>query len=200
MLGMATGPVEVLKAGSARVVRQPGDGSCLFHSLAHGLQRVGLNEGASAASLRREIAAFIEKNPNLEISDSPLKDWVRTARACTDHAASSHTHYSREPAHALVARACRRPVSTSKSASCICASSAAPPASFGANDRRARPSPQVLWDSGASVSAYCRKMTTGNVWGGGIEMAALSHLRRVKVLVYQQAPAGARSSTAAGRD
>ncbi len=35
-----------------RVVPQPGDGSCLFHSLAY-----GLGGGASATALRRECAA-----------------------------------------------------------------------------------------------------------------------------------------------
>ena len=72
MLGMQSGPVEVLRHGSARVVRQPGDGSCLFHSMCHGLK-----DGSSASSLRREVAAFISENPSLMISDSPLKDWVR---------------------------------------------------------------------------------------------------------------------------
>jgi hypothetical protein len=37
----------------------------------------------------------------------------------------------------------------------------------------------------ASVSKYCSKMASGGVWGGGIEMAALSHARRVNVHVYQ---------------
>ena len=74
MLGMQSGPVEVLRHGSARVVRQPGDGSCLFHSLSHGLR-----DGSSASSLRREVASFISENPGLMISDSPLKDWVRLA-------------------------------------------------------------------------------------------------------------------------
>lgn len=54
-----------------RVICQPGDGSCLFHSLAF-----GLGEGASASSLRREIAMFIMKNPSLEIADTPLRQWV----------------------------------------------------------------------------------------------------------------------------
>ena len=36
-----------------------------------------------------------------------------------------------------------------------------------------------------SVSKYCSKMASGGVWGGGIEMAALSHARRVNVHVYQ---------------
>jgi hypothetical protein len=36
-----------------------------------------------------------------------------------------------------------------------------------------------------SVSKYCSKMAGGGVWGGGIEMAALSHSRRVNVHVYQ---------------
>ena len=101
-----------------RIVGQPGDGSCLFHSLAHGLR-----DGSSASSLRREISTFIQDHPTLEISDSPLKDWV-------------------------------------------------------------------LWDSNQSVSAYCRRMAQGGVWGGGIEMAAVAHMRRVHVHVYQSAAGG----------
>ena len=56
----------------ARVVRQPGDGSCLFHSMSYGLK-----DGSNATRLRSEICAFIKKNPNLEISDTPLSDWVK---------------------------------------------------------------------------------------------------------------------------
>lgn len=97
---------------------QPGDGSCLFHSLSHGLR-----DGSTATGLRRQIATFIAVNPNLEIADSPLKEWV-------------------------------------------------------------------LWDSGTNVSAYCRRMTTGTVWGGGIEMAACSRLKKVNVYVYQQIGSG----------
>lgn len=44
---------------------------------------------------------------------------------------------------------------------------------------------QVFWDSGSSVASYCRRMAQGGVWGGGIEMAAVSHLKRVNVFVYQ---------------
>jgi hypothetical protein len=118
LLGMQSGPVEVLKHGAARVVRQPGDGSCLFHSLSHGLA-----DGSSANKLRREVAEFISANPSLMISDSPLKDWV-------------------------------------------------------------------LWDSGSTVAAYSRKMSMGGVWGGGIEMAAVSHLKHVNVYVYQSSAGG----------
>ena len=118
LLGMQSGPVEVLKHGAARVVRQPGDGSCLFHSLSHGLA-----DGSSANKLRRETAEFISANPSLMISDSPLKDWV-------------------------------------------------------------------LWDSGSTVAAYSRKMSMGGVWGGGIEMAAVSHLKHVNVYVYQSSAGG----------
>jgi hypothetical protein len=78
---------------SGRVVRQPGDGSCLFHSLSYGLA-----DGTSASQvrdtavphppppptlpcdgalqLRRELASFVLKHPDLEIADDPLKDWV----------------------------------------------------------------------------------------------------------------------------
>ena len=118
LLGMQSGPVEVLRRDACRVIRQPGDGSCLYHSLSHGLR-----DGSTAHGLRRQIAAFIESNPSLEISDSPLKDWV-------------------------------------------------------------------LWDSGNSVATYCRRMAQGGVWGGGIEMAAVSHMKRVNVFVYQASAGG----------
>ena len=118
LLGMASGPVEVLKSSLARVVRQPGDGSCLFHSMAHGLR-----DGSSASSLRRDICNFINEHPTLEIADSPLKEWI-------------------------------------------------------------------LWDSGTSVSDYCAKMKSQGVWGGGVEMAAASHLKGVNVYVYQQSGGG----------
>jgi hypothetical protein len=118
LLGMASGPVEILKSSLARVVRQPGDGSCLFHSMAHGLR-----DGSSASSLRRDICNFINEHPTLEIADSPLKEWI-------------------------------------------------------------------LWDSGTSVSDYCAKMKSQGVWGGGVEMAAASHLKGVNVYVYQQSGGG----------
>lgn len=56
----------------ARVVRQPGDGSCLFHSLAHGLHGT-----CTAQGLRREIATFLQQNPSLKIAGDTLDDWVR---------------------------------------------------------------------------------------------------------------------------
>lgn len=57
---------------SARVVRQPGDGSCLFHSMSY-----GYGQGYNATRLRSEICAFIAQNPDLKISDTPMKDWIR---------------------------------------------------------------------------------------------------------------------------
>eukprot|EP00930_Biecheleria_cincta_P072160 TRINITY_DN59600_c0_g1_i1.p1 TRINITY_DN59600_c0_g1~~TRINITY_DN59600_c0_g1_i1.p1 ORF type:complete len:401 (-),score=48.03 TRINITY_DN59600_c0_g1_i1:11-1213(-) len=60
---------------SARVMRQPGDGSCLFHSLLHGLRSNG--ESGTAASLRRELAGFLQQNPSLQIAGDTLEEWVR---------------------------------------------------------------------------------------------------------------------------
>ena len=68
--GTSTLPGAILK--DARVVRQPGDGSCLFHSLSYGLQ-----DRSNASSLRAELCSFIRKNSNLTISDTPLSDWVK---------------------------------------------------------------------------------------------------------------------------
>ena len=95
----------VLRHG--RVVRQPGDGSCLFHSMAYGL---GGTE--SASNLRRAIGSFIAGNPDLEICETPMKDWVK-------------------------------------------------------------------WDSNASVSVYARRISRAG-WGGGIEMAACSRMKKVR--------------------
>lgn len=57
---------------SARVVKQPGDGSCLFHSLLQGLPH-----GGSASTLRREIATFLQQNPTLQIAGDTLEEWVK---------------------------------------------------------------------------------------------------------------------------
>ena len=65
--GMAgDGGGKVVRTG--RVVRQPGDGNCLFHSMSYGLR-----DGSTARSLRAEIMSFIRANPTLEISETPLR-------------------------------------------------------------------------------------------------------------------------------
>jgi hypothetical protein len=75
-LGEDSGRVEILSR--ARVIRQPGDGSCLFHSLCFGLR-----DGTTAHALRRQICSFIEANPELLIADSPLREWVLWDSAST---------------------------------------------------------------------------------------------------------------------
>ncbi len=68
---------------NARVVRQPGDGSCLFHSMSF-----GLGDGTNASTLRRDICRFIQTNPSATISDTPLSEWVKWDSRCsvTDYA------------------------------------------------------------------------------------------------------------------
>lgn len=106
----------MLEASRARSVPQPGDGSCLFHSLCYGLQR------GQAMQLRREIAHFIAGNPRLEIAGDTLEEWVR-------------------------------------------------------------------WDRNVSCQSYARSMEVSG-WGGGIEMAACSHLKKVNVHVWEHAQRG----------
>lgn len=55
----------------AQIVRQPGDGSCLFHSLAFGLQ-----DDVGAGALRRDIAYFLQRHADLEIAGDTLEEWV----------------------------------------------------------------------------------------------------------------------------
>lgn len=76
------GPVGMGKSGgkliirNARYIRQPGDGSCLFHSLCFGLNG-GRSHHAAASQLRRDLAQFIRRNPKLEVSGDTLEEWVR---------------------------------------------------------------------------------------------------------------------------
>jgi len=58
----------------ASVIRQPGDGSCLFHSLCYGLKALGTHENAS--QLRNDLAHFIRRNPKQEIAGDTLEEWV----------------------------------------------------------------------------------------------------------------------------
>ncbi len=73
--GHSSLPGSVIASSKARIVAQPGDGSCLFHSMSYGLRQAGSSTVASA--LRAEICRFISANPTLRISDTPLQDWVR---------------------------------------------------------------------------------------------------------------------------
>lgn len=62
---------EVRKAPSAaRVLKMPGDGNCLFHSLGHGFD-------CNASTIRGEICAFMGRNPELSIAGTPLADWIQ---------------------------------------------------------------------------------------------------------------------------
>jgi len=107
---------------NAKLIKQPADGSCLFHSLNFGLCREGGGQRSSpyggAEALRRELARFIAEHPQLEISGDTLEEWVR-------------------------------------------------------------------WDANTSCIGYAKRMSVGG-WGGGIEMAACSLLKKVNVHVYEQ--------------
>ena len=83
-MGGAGGSVFVT---GAQPVRQPGDGSCLFHSMNHGLRLLetrGILRGsnlsgklAGAKRLRSDIARWVMSHPNVRISDTPLQQWVK---------------------------------------------------------------------------------------------------------------------------
>ena len=54
------------------VIPQPGDGSCLFHSLAHASQHT------NAYQLRQDICTFISTNPTHLIDTLPISEWVKS--------------------------------------------------------------------------------------------------------------------------
>ena len=59
----------------ARVVRQPGAGSCLFHSLAHGLRDARVAD-YDHRRLRQALMDWLARHEDLKIADTPVRDWV----------------------------------------------------------------------------------------------------------------------------
>ena len=60
------------------VIRQPGDGSCLFHSLAYGLGRDG-----DGRQLRCELMDWLSQNPDASIANNTVGDWVKLDSDCS---------------------------------------------------------------------------------------------------------------------
>ena len=68
---------------NAREVRQPGDGSCLFHSMAYGLK-----SHCNANTLRAEVCKFIACSGSFQICETPLSNWVKwdSGQSTSDYA------------------------------------------------------------------------------------------------------------------
>ncbi len=58
------------------VVKQPGDGSCVFHSLASGLSRLGIV--LTGKQLRNEVAVWMPAHVTTVLVGSTLEDWILT--------------------------------------------------------------------------------------------------------------------------
>ena len=62
---------DILENVSGKVIGQPGDGSCLFHSLSY-----GLGGGMTAPVLRRQIEDYISAHPHEDLNGTAIKEWV----------------------------------------------------------------------------------------------------------------------------
>lgn len=61
----------------ARIVPQPGDGSCLYHSILFGIRRCGLaTDVHNAVQLRRRLANWVCKNGHLDVGGNTIEEWV----------------------------------------------------------------------------------------------------------------------------
>jgi len=67
----ASSLADVLENVRGKVIGQPGDGSCLFHSLSY-----GLGGGMTAPVLRREIEDYISAHPDEDLNGTAIKKWV----------------------------------------------------------------------------------------------------------------------------
>lgn len=64
----------------ARVYPQPGDGSCLYHSMFRGLRGKG---PSSTHALRQALARWVRNNAHVKIADTPVNEWVRWDAQCS---------------------------------------------------------------------------------------------------------------------
>ena len=53
-----------------KIIKQPGDGNCLFHSLAYGIGNI------SQIQIKQKIINWIKNNEDYNISGTPLKNWI----------------------------------------------------------------------------------------------------------------------------
>ena len=56
--------------------KQPGDGHCLYHSIKHGLRRIGRSV-RSAVAYRVELAVWMRPRGGTIVGSDKLEDWVR---------------------------------------------------------------------------------------------------------------------------
>ena len=61
---------------SAEILRQPGDGSCLFHALYEGKKRLRNTDVKSASGLRQDLVDWLLSHEDANIADAPVKNWV----------------------------------------------------------------------------------------------------------------------------
>ncbi|KAJ1453721.1 hypothetical protein M885DRAFT_567181 [Pelagophyceae sp. CCMP2097] len=72
ILGADEGNTYLARAG---VFWKPGDGSCLFHSLAHGLSRLDETEfGVLGPELRKLLTDWYKSHQDTRINESPLRE------------------------------------------------------------------------------------------------------------------------------
>jgi hypothetical protein len=76
-LGNANLKVATVYIQDAQVVRQPRDGSGLYHALIH-----GLGHSISILQLRKEIVGFVRQHPDLEVHGHSLKTWIEWECLC----------------------------------------------------------------------------------------------------------------------
>eukprot|EP00440_Ansanella_granifera_P063648 gb/GFBE01069009.1/.p1 GENE.gb/GFBE01069009.1/~~gb/GFBE01069009.1/.p1 ORF type:complete len:518 (+),score=75.72 gb/GFBE01069009.1/:1-1554(+) len=67
-------------------VQQPGDGSCLFHSLAWNMRRLGVGSGSVEArglNLRQELVRYLEVHADDEVCGTSYRDYIWWDRGLT---------------------------------------------------------------------------------------------------------------------
>jgi len=67
----------VVYVQNATVIRQPRDGSCLYHALIH-----GLGHSLSILELRKELVGFVRQNSAMKFHGQSLESWIKWECCC----------------------------------------------------------------------------------------------------------------------
>ena len=65
------------RVARGKLVPQPNDGNCMYHSLQHGLVALGLGERGGQRALRRQLAHWALEHGETEVGGNTVNQWLQ---------------------------------------------------------------------------------------------------------------------------
>ena len=75
-------PASPLIEAAGTLIKQPGDGSCLYHSLICGEKKLG-RRSCGSLNLREQLAAWIKRNGSVRFNGKTVEEWLQAEMGST---------------------------------------------------------------------------------------------------------------------